>query len=442
MNVKEKMTNVANAIRGLTLNSNPLSLNDMVIWLAKLTGYDISNVELSRITSDDKFTIMAESIRHATSVTRKLSLDDMAEILNAVVASDGKALYNTLEDAIVACDTGGTVTLLKDIDVGETSDVLIEKNITLDGHGHTLTREVEGGHLFVIKKSGVVLNVKNLKCGVNASVDKAFIHANALSANLNIENCELNSNDVVVYFKNVNGNTSIKNSIVKSKEQAFQFNYTTGTIKILNSSLHGNSSTDAVLHLYDSRSSISIEASQIFGCYAPAISLRYSNVPVTISDSYIQADYSNYLSAIDIHNCSPTVKLKGTSCIWIDSFGHASIRMRGSQDCDPTITLYDNVVLTDGVRSPIYYTTYAYRTGFHVNFADSYQSAKYLVLSTTDNTSNCCVWLENNPAIAFSHEGEAVYTYKLEYALEAQAKLGNLQYQYIDTENRWKLTLI
>lgn len=410
MSVKEKMTAIADAIRNITLETAALGLDEMIAGTAGIMDYDLSEVEgqLPEMTLDEKLTAMADIIRQGAAFSKLLSLDEMARVItefpNAVV-SDGKAFYDTLDAAIAACDDGGTVTLLKDIDVGEMSDVLIEKDITLDGNGHTLTREVEGGHLFVIKKSGVVLNVKNLKCEVNASVDKAFIHANALSANLNIENCELNSNEVVVYFRNVDGDTSIKNSTVKSKEQVFQFNYTTGTIEILNSSLHGNSSTDATLHLYDSLSSVSIEASRMIGSYAPAISIRYSNVPVTISDSYIQAGYTNYLGAIDIHNCSPTVNLKGTSYIWIDSLVHASIRMRGSQNCDPIITLYDNATLTDGVRSHIYYTTYAYRTGFHVKFADGYTGAKYKVLSTTDSDLACQVWLEDNLSAAFSRVG-------------------------------------
>jgi hypothetical protein len=409
MSVKEKMTAIAEAIRTITLKGDALGLDGMITDLASVTEYSLADIEgrLPNMTLDEKLTALADVVRYGAAFEKRLSLDDMALIiaeLRHAVASNGRDLFDTVDAAIAACEEGGTVTLLKDIDVGEMSDVLIEKDITLDGNGHTLTREVEGGHLFVIKKSGVVLNVKNLKCEFCASVDKAFIHANALSANLNIENCELNSNEVVVYFRNVDGDTSIKNSTVKSKEQVFQFNYTTGTIEILNSSLHGNSSTDATLHLYDSRSSVSIEASRMIGSYAPAISIRYSNAPVTISDSHIQAGYTN-LGAIDIHNCSPTIDLKGTTQILIDENTHASIRMRGSQNCDPIITLYDNATLTDGVRSHIYYTTYAYRTGFHVKFADGYTGAKYKVLSTTDSDLNCQVWLENTLTNAFSRVG-------------------------------------
>lgn len=409
VSVKDKMTPLANAIRLCTATSDVLSFDEMLTAIADFVGYDISDTKdkLGNMSRVEKFTVMANIVRAATGKTHLLSLSEMAELIRSFasdVAKIGVRRYGSLEEAITVAKSGDTVTLLRDIDVGNLSNVSIDKSITLDGRNYTVTREVEGSHLFVIKQSGVALNVKNLKCEFCASVNKAFIHANALSANLNIENCELNSNEVVVYLSNVDGDTSIKNSTVKSKEQVFQFNYTTGTIEILNSSLHGNSSTDATLHFYDSRSSVSIEASRMIGSYAPAISIRYSNVPVTISDSYVQADNTIY-GAIDVHNCSPLIDLKGSTKVWVDALTHASIRMRGSQNCDPIITLYDNVTLTEGVRSHIYYTTYAYRTGFHVKFADGYAGAKYKVLSTTDSNLACQVWLEDNLSAAFSHVG-------------------------------------
>ena len=71
------------------------------------------------------------------------------------VAQIGSTKYETLEEAIVAANAGDTVTLLADV----TADVVINKNITLDLGGKTLTNT--GAGKATISVTGGTVTVKN-----------------------------------------------------------------------------------------------------------------------------------------------------------------------------------------------------------------------------------------------------------------------------------------
>lgn len=415
--LNRKMSAIADAIRTITLKEDALGLEGMIADLASIMEFSLSDIEekLPNMTLDEKLTAMADIIRYRTKLTGLFSLDRMAEVINAfpdAVFSNGKDIYaNTdLQDAIDECDDGGTVWLLKDVNADSLQEPIdVTKNIMIDGQGHSMERSSEGTNFFEISK-WVDFNVCNLNVEFNPMAmqepqeEYAFIYVRGASAKVTITDCVLESERGVVFFEESSGRLTVTHS------------------KIL-----GRASNIPVVHLHNGVPAVCIEQdSKIYGSQGPAIYLHGGKALVTISDSLIMAN-DTILGAIDVHNGSPTINLKGKTEILINTSTHASIRMRGSYSCNPIITLYDNVKLTEGVRAHIYYTTYGRRTGFYVKFADGYTGAKCKVMSTTDNTKNCCIWLENGLDDACSHGG-TVCTYDAQIVAEAVARRFEVAY--------------
>ena len=407
--LNRKMSAIATAIRGCTDGSvDKLGLNGIIDELADLTGYDGAKLQnaLQSESRDEKLTAMADIIRYGAALTKQLSLDEMAlaiaQMSNAVV-SNGKALYDTLDIAIAECDDGGTVTLLKDIDVGSLCNVSISKDLTIDGNGHSIKRSYAGENLFVIQES-VTFNVCHLNVEFNSIAKNWFIHSVDVSSNVNITDC-----------------------ILKSERGVIFLDYSSGSLTVKNSTIQGSAS----LYLLGGSPEVYIQNSSVCGDNGQALYLSGTGASVTISDSSISANNTT-LGAIDVRNCSPTIDLKGTTKILIDENTHASIRMRGSANCDPIITLYDDVKLTEGVRSHIYYTAYGKRMGFHVKFADGYQGAKYRVMSTTDSTRNCKIWLENSLDAAYSHLSGMVDVFAFDENVANEAKKRGFTVEFDD----------
>ena len=397
MSIGQKMTTIADAIRFWSKRSDTLNLREMVLAVADLTGYNLSDVEnqLGEFGLSQMLTLMATMLRDESGVTETLSLDEMAALileLSGVAISNGKAFYDNLADAIAECDDGGTVTLFRDIDVGNLENVSIEKSITLDGRSHTITRKTENGNLFIITEDGVTFNIQNIIADVTLASGAYFLYGNNITADVNISDSDITATETVLFLRYATCNVTVNSSTLNAGLRNIQFNYCSGNVEVNNSNLYGGRSEANAFLIYDSDVNACIKSSNLYGRNSPALSVRYSDVSVLIDDSYVQADNTIY-GAIDVHNCSPIVDLKNSTRIWIDSITNASIRMRGSQNCDPTITLYDNVVLTEGLEGHIYYTTYGERTGFHVRFATDYSGPAFTAMSTWNSSKNCVLAL-------------------------------------------------
>lgn len=397
MSVKDKMTSISDAIRNLTLETAVLGLDEMIADTAEIMDYDLSEVEghLSEMTLDEKLTVMADVIRYGTGLTKRLSLDDMADAITAfptVAISNGKAFYDNLADAIAECDDGGTVTLFRDIDVGNLSNVSVDKSITLDGRNHTITRKTGSDTLFVITKDGVTFNIQSVIADVSLGSEECFLYGNNITADVNISDSDITATEIVLFLRYATCNVTVNSSTLNAGLRNIQFNYCSGNVEVNNSNLYGGRSDANAFLIFDSEVDVCIKSSNLYGRNSPALSVRYSDISVLIDHSYVQADNTLY-GAIDVHNCSPLIDLKNSTTIWIDSLTNASIRMRGSSNCDPTITLYDSVVLTEGLEGHIYYTTYGERTGFHVRFATDYSGPAFTAMSTWDSSKNCVLAL-------------------------------------------------
>ena len=119
-----------------------------------------------------------------------------AETVN--VAKIGDTEYATLQAAIDAAQAGDTVTLLKDITLGtyvqgkSDAAVTINKSITLDGNGKTLTSKA--GRAINVNVAGDV-EIENLTikqyCGRNSDDQKRCINVINQTANLKVTGCTL-----------------------------------------------------------------------------------------------------------------------------------------------------------------------------------------------------------------------------------------------------------
>lgn len=392
MSIGQKMTTIADVIRFWSKRSDTLNLHEMVLAVAELTEYDLSGVEsqLSEFGLHQMLALMATMLRHESEVTETLSLDEMIDLLidlSGVATSNGKAFYDNLADAIAECDDKGTVKLYRDIDVGDLENVSIDKNITIDGRGHKITRSYAGGNFFDIKRN-VTFNLCNLSAEFNSTPmenthsEYAFIYGYGLSnsANINVTDCNLRSKRTVIFINNSSVGLTVKNSTI------------TGST----SSISGKENSDiSALYVYKGNSKVTIESgSKIRGYHGQAIHLHDTteSCKLTISNSDLSA-YETPYGVIDVRNSSPKIDLKGKTTILMGGVikPRASIRMRGSVLCDPTITLYDNVVTYAGSEGNIYYTKHGKRADFHIRFSDNYAGSWFTSLSTRSTAENCVI---------------------------------------------------
>ena len=121
-----------------------------------------------------------------------------ASAANGNVAKIGDTEYATLQAAIDAAKPGDTVTLLKDVTLGtyvqgkSDAAITINKAITLDGNGNTLTSQA--GRAINIDVAGEV-EIKNLTikqyCGRNSSDQKRCINVINQTATVKVTGCTL-----------------------------------------------------------------------------------------------------------------------------------------------------------------------------------------------------------------------------------------------------------
>ena len=130
-----------------------------------IKAYNWANNTESDFTAD-KGTVAVSGGTFSSEVSEDLCVEGSIPTKNAdgtygvkagkYVAQIGSTKYETLEEAIVAANAGETVTLLADV----TADVAINKNITLDLGGKTLTNTGAGKATISIA-NGATATVKN-----------------------------------------------------------------------------------------------------------------------------------------------------------------------------------------------------------------------------------------------------------------------------------------
>lgn len=94
---------------------------------------DLSN--RNSVITDGSFSIVVEDVTYAAQI--------------------GETKYETLTEAVAAAQDGNTVELLKDVALSE--NLYIQKSITLNGNGHTITSTVTNDNAVTVTASGVAL---------------------------------------------------------------------------------------------------------------------------------------------------------------------------------------------------------------------------------------------------------------------------------------------
>ena len=134
--------------------------NDSYPIYAEKDGAGGVLVEGKDVSRDNNLVMLEDDLQYVTDLSKVRimagSAVTQAQVDALAVASIGTAKYITLAAAIAAAKDGETVMLLKDV----TEDVTINKNITLDLGGKTLTNTGAGKATISVKDSAVV-TVKN-----------------------------------------------------------------------------------------------------------------------------------------------------------------------------------------------------------------------------------------------------------------------------------------
>ncbi len=158
---------------------------------AALKAYNWENKTESAFTASEKVAVSGGTF--SSEVSEDLCAEGFIPTKNAddtygvkagkYVAQIGSTKYETLEEAVAAANAGDTVTLLADV----TADVVINKNITLDLGGKTLTNtgagkatiSVTGGTTATVKNGNVIGGASYYNIGVGTEVNS--------TANLTLE---------------------------------------------------------------------------------------------------------------------------------------------------------------------------------------------------------------------------------------------------------------
>ena len=118
------------------------------------------------------------------------------------VAKVGDTLYATLKEAVEKAPGGSTIILLKDITVS--NPIQIDKSITINGNGHSITRTTDGMVMNVLYQDGIDVTITNLTLKGNNpggllewTMQKDYKENDnpTVTPKLTVEQCTFSSND-------------------------------------------------------------------------------------------------------------------------------------------------------------------------------------------------------------------------------------------------------
>lgn len=161
-------------------------------------GVNVANVIVNKGNIRVNNGAVLNGIQLGNSVTSVKVIDNGGTIANAVKNTPGVTVITGLEADIAAAEDGETVYMTQDVTLDNI--LTIDKNITLDGNGFTLTSEIDklgySTHR-TINVSGVTeVTIRNLI--INASESERGINIINNSAKVNIENVTIECNNYAV----------------------------------------------------------------------------------------------------------------------------------------------------------------------------------------------------------------------------------------------------
>lgn len=383
--VKQALTSLASFFRRVTVSEETFSLEEMARLTVKLLNYTTSDKD-DFTTFDGLCKIISDAIRTKTGNSNKLSLDEMRWELEyifkdkvAVIVRDDYVFFEDLPKAMANTLSEETVHVIQNIVVNDASKTAFSErdwvcisgaNVTLDGHGHTLTVSNTYTQMFFLintESNNKTFTLKNLDIAYNVpsthSSEQAVMRCGG-SCNVNVENCTLNTTQLGVYSYYHSGNLSVRNSNVTSENApAYRsWKYYPPNIDIINTTLHSakdngvridsNTGADSLVQIVlddaivqsDSveavcvqrinNATVSLQGNTLLHSGNAADIFAKNSIPITSETSYTGAPIlytvdngvHNYLkyslqSAYDTANSGVLRLLRDVCCRDVQSFG-------------------------------------------------------------------------------------------------------------------------
>ena len=138
-----------------------------------VVGEGSSLVYVERLAATETDGRIAITINHLSSVALTDGNPENQEVATVVDADGNLTHHATLQDAVTAAKNGGTITLVKNVEIAD--QISLPANATLDGAGHTLTytgttENISGGAFNItndnVTINDLTINAAGLKHGV------------------------------------------------------------------------------------------------------------------------------------------------------------------------------------------------------------------------------------------------------------------------------------
>lgn len=113
----------------------PANVEDLQAWY--VVGENSSLIYVERLAAAETDGRIAITINHLSSVALTDGNPKNQEVATVVDAGGNLTHHATLQDAVTAAENGGTITLVKNVEIAD--QISLPANATLDGAGHTLT---------------------------------------------------------------------------------------------------------------------------------------------------------------------------------------------------------------------------------------------------------------------------------------------------------------
>ena len=201
----------------LTCNDQNANENYSAIALNEYAAGAQATVTGGSITVKDDSTagsIQGADARIAISETTEIDGDETIDEHVAIIDYNNGYWYGftTLDAAIAKAEAGETVKLIRDIDVSET--IVIDKNITLDGNGRTITADVDlandGTNNVILTSGGTIKNLTIVG-------GHRGIRADKLTSSLVVDNVEILSSVRPIHVHDAVKESEINVNVSNSK---------------------------------------------------------------------------------------------------------------------------------------------------------------------------------------------------------------------------------
>ncbi len=175
-----------------------------------------------------KLSLIMAVMMAITSAFATFSFNVFASGDNEALVIETNTEYATLEAALDAVASGQTIKLLVDVNIESTSGIIINsnKNITVDGDGHTITSTISKDNRATFYVQSGSLTLKNLKMDVTLTHSGAWgavISRNAGTV-ITFDGCDIRVDGTggeSAIGVNTNGKVVIKNSEIRCKFPVF-----------------------------------------------------------------------------------------------------------------------------------------------------------------------------------------------------------------------------